>query len=43
MKETASKKSHEAYKKGMDLAAAKLQTTNPVRLGLLLNYSVYLY
>jgi len=32
-----------AYNEGNDLAKSKLKPTDPIRLGLVLNYSVYLY
>jgi len=37
------KKAAEFYKSAMDIATQKLQPTNPIRLGLALNYSVCLY
>jgi len=37
------KKAAEYYKSAMDIATQKLQPTNPIRLGLALNYSVCLY
>lgn len=36
-------KADEAYKKASDKANSELKTTNPIRLGLALNYSVFYY
>ena len=40
---TAGDNAHEAYKKATENAEKKLKTTNPIRLGLALNYSVFYY
>lgn len=39
----ATEKAKKAYKKAIETAEMDLTTTNPVRLGLYLNYSVFLY
>ena len=39
----ASLKADQAYKKATDIAEQDLKTTNPVRLGLALNFSVFCY
>ena len=36
-------KAEEAYKKGLEVAEEKLRSTNPIRLGLALNTSVFYY
>jgi 14-3-3 protein epsilon len=36
-------KAYDAYKAAMDIADEKLEPTNPIRLGLVLNYTVFLY
>jgi 14-3-3 protein epsilon len=36
-------KADAAYKKATDIAEADLKTTNPIRLGLALNFSVFCY
>ena len=40
---SASAKADEAYKGAYDIASSKMATTNPIRLGLALNYSVFFY
>ena len=40
---SVSGKAEEAYKGAYDIATNKLPTTNPIRLGLALNYSVFYY
>ena len=42
-KEEVCKKSKEAYEQAKKKADEKLRSTNPIRLGLYLNYSVFLY
>lgn len=42
-REEAAKLSLEAYQEAMNLAEKELQTTNPIRLGLALNFSVFYY
>ncbi|XP_003387313.1 PREDICTED: 14-3-3 protein gamma-like [Amphimedon queenslandica] len=42
-KEKVVENADNAYKKASELAAEKLPTTNPIRLGLALNYSVFHY
>jgi len=42
-RKTAGKHSLEAYSKALDLAQEKLPTTHPIRLGLVLNFSVFYY
>ena len=37
------KKASEAYQNALDVAAEKLASTHPIRLGLALNYSVFYY
>ena len=39
----ASVKAEQAYKKATEIAEQDLKTTNPVRLGLALNFSVFCY
>lgn len=39
----ASENASNAYKCAFDIASQELKTTNPIRLGLALNYSVYFY
>lgn len=39
----AAEKANDAYSKANEIASANLDTTNPIRLGLALNYSVYHY
>ena len=39
----ASLKADQAYKKATDIAEQDLKTTNPFRLGLALNFSVFCY
>lgn len=41
--EEVTAKANENYKKAIEIAAQSLTTTNPVRLGLYLNYSVFCY
>lgn len=36
-------KANDAYKKAISIADLELKTTNPIRLGLALNYSVFCY
>lgn len=42
-KEKTSVKAFDSYMKAYDLAKVELKTTNPIRLGLALNYSVFYY
>lgn len=42
-KEEPSEESLKAYEKAMELAAKSLKSTNPIRLGLSLNFSVFHY
>lgn len=37
------KSAEDAYQEAMDIAKAELEPTNPIRLGLALNYSVFFY
>ena len=39
----ASVKAEAAYKKATEIAESDLKTTNPIRLGLALNFSVFCY
>ena len=41
--DNASTEADKAYNSAIELAEADLKTTNPVRLGLALNYSVFCY
>lgn len=36
-------KAQKAYQEAMDLAISQMQPTNPIRLGLILNFSVFFY
>jgi len=42
-REEAAQSSLQAYQKALEIAEAKLPTTNPIRLGLALNFSVFYY
>ena len=41
--ESISEEANEAYKKASDVSKIDLKPTNPIRLGLALNYSVFYY
>ena len=41
--EKASEEANKAYNEATKVAEAELKTTNPIRLGLALNYSVFCY
>ena len=41
--ENASNEANKAYNEATKVAEAELKTTNPIRLGLALNYSVFCY
>jgi 14-3-3 protein epsilon len=41
--ENASQNADKSYKEAIDIVETDLKTTNPIRLGLYLNYSVFCY